>query len=283
MRQKKFTSNGKTLHMAFLFLGLVALLIIGSFISKVVHVAKQGLFDGQHRLTILFESKPAEKGTLISFAPDKKTISILEIEGEAFDYKKLSVGLGIPIDGYVRLSAPIAKQSDALQNGEILSLLKKGLFGNDVLQTNVTPIDFVRLWLFTKSIPGYDMTEEKYRLASLSDELVNTGLDKVVALLFADKTLSEEKVSIHIINASGVTGLGNKLARLLTNSGGNVVAVSTGNAILPRCEIGFIEEDTYTLEKIEKLLGCKTIQMKKQTISDIVITLGKDKANFFAL
>lgn len=276
MRQKKIKQEkGKALRMGFVFLGLVTLFIISSFVSKIIGRAMQSLYDGEHRFTVMFSETPNKNAsTLISFSPDTKTIAVLKIVGiEKTDYQKLSVILGLPVDGFVEFSS--------LQSQHILPLLKKGILKQDINSTNLTNFDFARLWFFTISVPVYQITSREYRLLPPTEALSDTSLDKIIATLFTDSSIMEEKVSIHIINASGVMGLGNRFARILTNSGGNVIAVSTANSILPRSEVGFAGKETYTLSRIARLLGYRAIPLKKQALSDIVVTLGKDKAAQF--
>ncbi|MBI2431219.1 MAG: LytR C-terminal domain-containing protein [Candidatus Levybacteria bacterium] len=273
--KKKQDANNKTLRMAFVFIALVLSLIVGSYASKIFQIAKESLFDGSHRLTVLFEH------TVISFAPWEKSISVLEVEMvEKVNYQTLSVMLGLPIDGFVISSHPFEPVKESRQ---VLSLLWRGFIKQDSLETNLTTFDFARLWLFTRFTPSYQFVKKDYRVISLDDVLSDTQLDKLMASLFLDVALSEEKVSIYIVNASGVTGLGNRIARLLTNVGGNVVAVSTGDSMLPVSEISAANMDTYTLKKIRRLLPYKVTMLNKKTIADIVITLGKDKSGLFSL
>lgn len=285
MRQKKLQGDGKTLKMAFVFLVLIVLLIVGSFLGKAYSLFKKSLFDGDHRITIFFQGRNLEKdgNILISFAPDKKNISLLQIQlEEKIVPQKLSIIVGIPIDGFVTFSSSLPKKSK-FEINDILSFLKRGIKRESIDKTDLTFFDFVRLWFFTKSIPTYEITTKEYSITNGEQALSDQDLDKITSSLFLDDTLSKEKVSIQIVNASGVSGLGNRLARLLTNSGGNIVSVITGSNILPKSEIAYTEK-TYTLEQILKLVPSKTRQIKESDgISDIIITLGKDKADIFSL
>lgn len=285
MRQKKLQRNGKTLRMAFVFLLLIVLLVTGSFLEKVYILFRKSLFDGGHRINVLLQDRSLEKDNniLISFAPDQKNISTLDVQGvKKVSPQKLAVIIGVPIDGFIIFSSNLLEKNK-FKIDDILSLLQQGAKQTSIEKTNLTFFDFVRLWFFVKSIPTYQLINEEYRITDINEALSDQRLDRVVVSLFADDTLSKEKVSVQIINASGVTGLGNRLARLLTNSGGNVVAVSTGNSILPKSEIAFTEKEAYTFKRISRILPYNTVQMKRQSISDIIITLGKDKAEFLAL
>lgn len=283
MRRKKLINQGKTLRMGFVFLGLVFFLIIGSFISKLIDIAKLSLFDGEHRFTVLLqEVSDKEKNTLVSFAPDTKSISVLTVDGvENGNVHKLSLILGVPIDGFIVFSSLQNKKH--VNSGYIQSFLRQGIWQQGISQTNLTFFDFARLWFFTRSISDYEIAYDTYHASLSTKALSDAVLDKLVGELFMDDTLSKEKMSIHIVNASGVTGLGNRIARLFTNSGGNVIAVSTGESILSKSEVGYTGKDSYTLKRVIKLLNCKTKILKNQAISDIIITVGIDKAGQFAL
>ena len=284
MRHKKLINQGKTLRMGFVFLGLVFFLIISSFVSKLIGVARLSVFDGEHRFTVLLqEVLDKEKNTLISFAPDTKSISVLTVGGvDNANVHKISLILGVPIDGFVVFSS-LQNKKNVNSGSYIQSFLRQGALQQDILQTNLTFFDFARLWFFTRSISDYEIVYDSYSISLSTDALSDAVLDKLAGELFMDDTLSKEKMSIHIVNASGVTGLGNRIARLFTNSGGNVIAVSTGENILSKSEVGYTGKDSYTLKRVIKLLDCKAKILKNQAISDIVITVGIDKAGQFAL
>ena len=103
-------------------------------------------------------------------------------------------------------------------------------------------------------------------------------LDKKVSGMFADGVISSENVSIQVVNASGSVGLGNRLTRVLTNLGCNVVSVTSARSVERVSQIAFFGNQSYTLQKLRKWLGYPVSDLREKTIADIVITVGRDES-----
>lgn len=282
MRVKQKQPSGKTIRFALFFVVFIFLIIIGSFVSKGIGVIKSSLFDGQHRFTLLLQSQNNSESILVSFSPKENSGSILRVLGkQAGSAKELSVLLGIPIDAFVSFPSNLQ-----LKEGEADVFLPMAFweitFNFNKIKTNITLLDAVRLMLIARGIPKHDIIDKTYDFSLSSKGAQDLGaLDLLIYSLFSDSAILDEKRSIHIINASGISGLGNRLARIITNMGGNVVAVTTGDSILPVSEIAYSEGKYYTVKKLQKLLQSKILHTSKQAISDIVIIIGKDKAMLF--
>ncbi len=275
MRTKKNQHSEKTVRFALFFFLFIFLVIIGSFIIKGVSLVQSSLFDGEHRFSILFQSDNKTERFLLSVSPQENTISVFRLYGEGIKLlQEFSVHLGIPIDAFVeyRYRSPFSPL-----------VLKDLVFDYRSVKTNMTFLDVVRLWMFVKRVPTYNITEKTYSFSSSEADLDKGVLDSLMSSLFTDTAISEEKRSIHIINSSGVSGLGNRVARIVTNMGGNVVAVSTGDSVLPVSEIMYSDEESYTLEKLQRIFRSKAVNTHKQAISDIVVIVGKDKSPLFTI
>lgn len=85
-----------------------------------------------------------------------------------------------------------------------------------------------------------------------------------------------EKISIAIVNGTGVAGLGNRIARLITNIGGNVVSVSTSDNLISDSEILYSKENNYTARRIAQILSFKINNKDNMDISDVTIFIGKN-------
>lgn len=277
MRVKQNQQTGKTVRFALLFFVFIFLIIIGSFVIKGITILKSSLFDGEHRFTVFLQSNNNTRHALLSVSPKESTVSILHIDGKKISSpQELSLLLGLPIDAVV------------LQQGDDLIFLKSKfwdfIYSYKKVKTNMTFLDAARLFIFTKGIPEYNISEKTYSfLPDVSDQQDTTALDTLISSLFADSAITDEKRSIHIVNASGVLGLGNRVARIITNMGGNVVAVTTGDSMLPVSEIAYSEKESYTVQKLQRLLNVKSVLTNKHAISDIVVILGKDRSMFFII
>ena len=103
--------------------------------------------------------------------------------------------------------------------------------------------------------------------------------EKSVGHLVSDAFIEKDKQTIQIINATNVSGLGNRLAKLVTNMGGDVIIVATGNIPRKKSVISYIDKKTYTVERLEKVLGYEVVKTTEDAISDITIVIGEDKIN----
>lgn len=275
MKRRKKQNSGHTLRLVVLFCVLVSMLVASSLTLKLLALMEKSAFDGQHRFTIL------SKNQLISFAPDTKTMSILTVSQNNTEIISIGKILGIPIDGSV--TPQKEEYYYALKDGkDVSSVLKSVLLNVNAFETSLTVIDIARLWLYARSVPSYSVTTQQISIPldtfEPGEEL---SVDKISSLLFTDNKILEEKVSIQIVNGTGVLGLGNRLARLLANIGGNVVAVSTSDVPVDISTISYYGRKTYTVEKLSILLGVKPSLLEQREISDIVIVLGANELKSF--
>lgn len=286
---QSMNSGSKSLKVALIFcIALLLIIFVGGTI-RFISILVKGNFDGHHRFTmalLVAEEKKnnqlpmANKALILSFAPDTKSITVLRLSKANMTQESFIALLGIPIDGVItvdpRKIQGIEKylQKDSVASGqELQALLQTLMLHYNQISTNVTIVDLTRLWFFVKgessrSFAFTDLTIGKKGM----DELV---IDRLSATLFGDEAVQEEKVSIHIVNGTGISGLGTKVARIINNMGGNVVVVSTADASIPTGEIVY-SETSYTLDRLTKFLEYKTIKMEKPGVSDIIIRLGKN-------
>jgi len=271
MRRRK-NPEKQSVKMALGFTAIVAFFILISLALRMVSLIGKSSFDGVHRFTIKIASKEERGGKIISFAPDTASVSILYLSqspvpsGTGQSEKEAGRLLKIPIDGSI--TTPTAD----LSSGKNVSYdLQTFIFGYGSIKTNLTIIDLVRLYLFAKIVPVSNFTYKEASLSFLDDE---KG-DKILSSLFTDYSLSREAVSIEIVNGTSILGLGNRLARLISNMGGNVISVSTSEIAIKTSEILYLDS-SYTVERLEKVLFMKKRQTKKPMLFDIVIYIGED-------
>lgn len=111
-------------------------------------------------------------------------------------------------------------------------------------------------------------------------------LDKQLKDIYIDSELAEEKLSISVVNASGINGIGKRVSRYVSNTGGRVIDLTTKNSNDEKSIILF-KEDSKTLSYLSNILnidntlkveeGSTMIQSYPELIkSDIVIILGLD-------
>ncbi len=272
---KKHYPNDRenTVQIAIVFFAIVFFLVFVASIFKLIAVVKKSKFDGEHRFTLVVDIESSSKGPqIISFAPDAKTISLASF-AESGQVSAHAVGKRIeaPIDGEVWVDdivIDVSKGQDA--SSILLTLLSR----YPSLRTNLTIIDFIRLLAFSRSVPKGSYVYELY-----PDAVDEVSSDKITTSLFLDSALSAEKMSIHIINGTGVSGLGNRLARLITNMGGNVISVTSAQEAIEKSKISCVQIDNalpYTCRRLSYLLGGDMQASDNRGISDVEIIIGKE-------
>lgn len=260
MRAKKLTSGLNSTQIAIIFFAFVFVVVLASLILKAVNIVSKSRFDSETRFTIsVTNGKDLE---IISFSPKSQSISVLKIDGNI----KTSVNrfLEIPIDGEVKSRLKI-------KDFRVPDLILKFTLNYRSLKTNLTIVDMLRLYLYSKTVPAnyvYDKT-----ISASTDVLI---LDKIIPQLFSDEIIEKENASIKIINGTDVNGLGNRLGRLITNMGGNVVIIVSSDRTENSSTISYFGKKTYTIEKINKILKFNLKKLDKKTITDIVIVIGED-------
>ncbi|MDP3988116.1 MAG: LytR C-terminal domain-containing protein [Candidatus Levybacteria bacterium] len=264
-RKNKKTKNQNNLRIGVIFCLFVCFLITVSLIFKLILLLQSSKFDGKHNFSVVIyeQDSKSKKAQIISFAPDVAKISVLKILAKKpSDLAKI---LEVPIDGTIKIPGK--------GDEEVESMLGSALLGFKDTQTNLTIIDISRLWLFAKSVSNQSISANEI---SLDQVLTDEAIDKISSQIFSDNSFSAEKISIQIVNGTGFSGLGNRLARLISNMGGNVVSVLTSDKNIESSEILYVDEETYTLERLTKILGFKKTKMNGAQISDIIIKIGKD-------
>lgn len=260
-KKESALSNTKIAIIFFVFLGFIAFL---SLAFKAILVVNAGQFDDSRRFTLsLSDNKNLEA---MSLSPSTKSIVIFELPK---DIKSNAVGrfLEVPIDGFI-----VSNSLDL--NQKPYSLFLNSILKYKSLQTNLTVIDLLKLFLFTSSIP-----ESSVDTKSISGDLEGAELDKIVGRLVNDELIEKDNQTIQIINGTDVGGLGNRLARLLTNMGGDVIIVATAQSPKKNSTIAYIDKKTYTVERLSKVLGYEVIASAENVIADITITIGEDRIN----
>src|SRR3989344_730258 len=259
---KKARVKKNNTKFAVLFVLFVFVIILISAVLKVASVIRQSKFDGNNRFTIsVSNNKNLE---VISFSPNNHSISTLRIEDGKKDLK-LGQFLKIPMDGFI--------MGDSLKTDKDISgLMNDILFSYNKIKTNLTIIDILRLVFASKTTALNNI--EVYSISISWDE---NRIDKIVEKIFKDEEIEKENQTIEIINTTDIGGLGGRLAKLIANMGGGVIQVSTRNNN-PQKEslILYNGKKTFTVDKLNKVLGFKPTISSKQSIADITIIIGED-------
>ncbi len=263
--KKAAPTESKSLKTFYLYLLIVIILVGISLIIKGIFIIQQSKFDASHDFTIAI-TKHEKVKEIIAFHPQVPAISVLAIKDNNVPYSALAKDYGITPDGYIQVgdNTPVGTDVTALM---WLSVVHTASW-----QCNVTIFDKARLLLFSKSVTTNNKSIENISLVS-QDPSVETTLTNALT----NQSIADENISIQIINATDITGFGQRLSRVLTNMGANIVEVSTAQNTQAKSTIQYYGENSYTISRLQKLLGIKAAEISKQPIADIVITIGNDK------
>lgn len=252
-RKKQQPSN---LGLAVLFCFLVFGLILISLIFKTLILFEKSKFNGSNTISILFNEKNNEQ--IVYFSPQTPSISILTLKG--YD-QNVGRALEIPIDGR-------AYSEKSLNGNNLSSQLLSSVF-NFKNQKDINIVDYLKLYFFTKSTNKNLITEKNF-----SSDSNPRDISSLISTVFVDPMLSGEKQNIEVINATDVYGLGNRLANLISNMGGNVILVTTQDPA-DKSQIEYVKK-SYTAKRLNQLLGFDLVRTEKKSIPDVIITIGKD-------
>lgn len=258
MKKKETTSsNAKVAIIFFVFLAFVVGI---SLILKFVIILKNGQFDSSRSFN--FSVTNGKNIEVISLTPSLKNITIFKFK-ENVNSTEAGRLLEIPIDGVIA--------SDSLDlNQKVNPLLLRAVFNCNKLKTNLTILDLLRIALSARTIPE----------TSVNTKIVSEGglgQDKILDNLIIDSLIERDHQTIQIVNGTDISGLGNRLARLITNIGGNVILVMTDNNPKKKSSITYIDKKTYTVERLRKILGYEVMRDPDNAMSDVTIIIGEDR------
>jgi hypothetical protein len=261
---KKKESRLRNTKIAIIFFVFLAFFVSLSLIFKIVLIVRNGQFDESKRFNLTISNNKTLE--VVSLSGSSKTITLFKLNGN-IGSKEAGQLLEIPIDGFI-----VSSSLDLSQRPD--SLFLKSIFNAKTLQTNLTIIDLLKLMIFSKSIPS-GLVNTK----SISIDITPSESDKIVGHLVTDELIEKDNQTIQVINGTNIGGLGNRLARFLTNMGGDVIIVATGNRPKKDSTISYIDQKTYTVERLQKVLGYPAIKEENNAISDITITIGEDEVD----
>jgi hypothetical protein len=252
------------LGLAGIFVLFVFGLIFLSFLVKIFFFIKDTKFDGKHQFNIEVLSNNSIQ--FISLSPPTRSISILstDLKGNV-----LKNNLEVPIDGVLLTSTQVNK--DNLSEVFFRSIFT---FGHNFRKMNY--VDVLRIFLFSKTVLLSSIYQREL-LSTFNDQQKST----LVSLTFTDPTIYQENKSIQIINSTQTYGLGNKLAKMITNIGGNVILVTSMLEGSKPSQIIYFGDKSYTADRLSKILNYPLIKTDKKSIADVIIIIGEDKRGGF--
>lgn len=243
-----------------LFFGSIFILLIGiALVIKGILLIQRSRFDREHQF-ILQVLYPGSRRDLIVFEPDAQAIAQIHIT---------NISSGVNGSSYVQI--PIDATMTAPSQGSVRSLMRGILFHFNSSHAALTILDDIELTIDAYTTPESSIVEQ-----SLQVPLNDQQAQKVFSQYFTDKSIYREGLSVAIINATGVSGLGNKVATLLSHVGVNIVSVVTAQQEADASSLTYTQHLSYTVKRLRKILGFSKMQQGPVGLSDITITIGKE-------
>lgn len=205
---------------------------------------------------------------------------------------QISKELGYPVDGYFLVTEKnwISKQNlekisaDLYSFSFFLNLAKNKSYLDRNLYTNLSLKEFYQTTSAVKKLKP-----ERINFIDLSKNLNQEGyLDEELfrsrfGVILEDPIIANEDLTISIVNSSGVEGTGLVLKKIITNLGGNVINLSSGQK-QDNTTLVTTEKGSKTADRIKSILKTEIKDSKKKgNNSDIFITIGEDFAKLFKL
>jgi LytR cell envelope-related transcriptional attenuator len=260
-------NSSKSLKTFYLYAIFVIFIIGISLLIKGFYIIQQSRFDPAHHFTLAVMEQNSVK-EIISLQPQTPAVSVLIVQNGNIQYSTLAKDYGIVTDGYIQVGNSGTRLTD------LTSLLWSSIIHSATWRCNLTIFDKVRFLLLIKNITTNNKVTRNVTLTTQNSAGPGNAL---LINALTDQELATENISIQIINATNISGLGQRLARLLTNLGANVIDISNAQENQKKTTIAYFGNESYTLDRIQKLLNVPVSKLNKQPIADIVITIGKDR------
>lgn len=248
---------GNSLQIAFIFVCSIVLLFIAGMLLKFFLVLNASTFDGTHQYIVAIKGEDSQT-VFVSYNPSGKSVNVLRVKGKSDDQSAASY-LGLPIDASIRVSL-----------SDDVGKMTENMVFHPKNEEDMTVIDALRLMIFVNTLNATG-----FHASSLTIPTDDKTKEKALSSLFLDQALYAENESVAIINATGESGVGSKVAHMLSTIGVNVVSVTTAENNQDKSVLLATQDNTYTVKRISRIFHVG-ITKKTQTISDITLTLGKD-------
>lgn len=267
MKKSSAGNESRGLKTFYLYTLTVIFVICIALVIKGFFIYQQSKFDPSHDF-IIAVGEPKDIRDIIAFHPEVPSIAILQLQDKSISFNSLAKDYGIATDGYIFLPEDQAISTD------ITAFMWESVLYTGNWQSNLTAIDKIRLMLLAKSVVTNNKSVNQISLNSQAPDI-----GTIISTALTDQDISSENITIQVINATNVTGLAQRLGRVLTNLGADVVDVSSAQNNQAKSTITYFGSDSYTLDWLQNFYGVKATKQSKQTIANIVITIGTDKQN----
>lgn len=245
MKNSDIKETGSLIYAKIFFLIFLLALFL-SLSYKAITAVRDSSFKGDSfNLLVL-----GKENSLVHISKSDKKIVVLKLSTKGLNKQnkiEQSMKVGLLVDGVIsgnNISFPPPVALIFSSSGNKLS--------------NVNSFDIGKIILYSK-------TYETKHLDFSDDNVKN---------LF-DRGILEDKISVEVINATDVNGLGSNFSSALKNTGFNVVSVDSEERATKSVLSG-IDPSSSTIKRLSNSLGIKISDKHKSPTADIKVMIGED-------
>lgn len=269
LKYAKIKSKNKSDNFFYLkmFIFSVVILFLISLAVKFLIEVEHSRFQDEY-FNVLVVNKDEY---ILNVNKEKKSISIFEVKDNQNDIsnssrEKLSIDLGLPIDAIF-----IYKNGEGFQDKkDLLSFqnLFSAIFSPSKYSiTGLDKLDLIKLYFASKFMSFADTKVEVLLKDSDEEKILDS---------FKDKNVIDQGITIEVVNASGLSGAGTKVASMLKNVGFNVISVNSEDE--GPSKIIVRTSKNYTIERLGSIFSIPLTFKNETGITDVSIVIGKDYA-----
>lgn len=298
------------------------LVILGILFWFIVKLFFSSSWEGKSRFTIIFSTKPVivvsynptdDSIAAVSIPQDTyvdathgygryrlgKVYDVGNLDGKGPQVLKSTVRelLGVPIDGYIDVKNVNLSDSENLSANDFIAkrkiILGWGIFFRVKEKTDLSLSDLWQFYSHVWSVKAGKISFVNLKNAQvLESQLLPDGssilvaqtqaLDGLLRDLFHEDALASENLKLAVLNSTDVSGLGDKMARILGNMGLQVVSVANFSSISDKCLLYMDKKlvDLLTVVKLKREFFCEIKTTNIPNVrADISLVVGNNYAH----
>lgn len=152
------------------------------------------------------------------------------------------------------------------------------LTNNKIAYKNINKYDVFKLFSIASNVHKDNST---FRILKLDSE----ELDSQLVSLYSDEVIHNGAVTIQIVNATSIDGLGSRIGTFLTNGGYNVIGLKSDSPETQKAKTSQIivndSLDKKYVQTLQEVTGFSVVYNNSDALSDITIYVGADTQSKF--
>lgn len=197
----------------------------------------------------------------------KENVSYLSTPESASFY------LGFPINGVIVCDRKVEVRStmkETMSFSELLFLLKD----SSCIFNGVNKYDLAKMFIVGQ-LASSTIHDTLLGVPDM-EKVASDDFREKFGQNFRDSKIVNEDLTVHIVNASDIDGIGNQFSQHLRNAGFNIVSVTSASLQQESSLRLYNDQKKYSSEFLTSLVGMPIENSDHSAIADVVITIGRD-------